>query len=138
MENEHGKNLAVLFDCELKASTSSQDLLCKQKHSEDDTSAETQDESESFSDIDDEELDGYLFNEQEKHHRRLMWEQQYQEFHEQQVAKEAAVEAAEKEVYEAILNNCLEDLLEAIKRYETALAALENFRKEMMQRQDQT
>jgi hypothetical protein len=56
MENEHGKNLAVLFDCELKASTSSQDLLCKQKHSEDDTSAETQDESESFSDIDDEEV----------------------------------------------------------------------------------
>jgi hypothetical protein len=50
-------------------------------------------------------------------------------FFQQQVAKEAAVEAAEKEVYEAILNNCLEDLLEAIKRYETALAALENFRK---------
>jgi hypothetical protein len=36
-----------LFDCELKASTS-QDLLCEQKHSED--------ESESFSDIDDEEV----------------------------------------------------------------------------------
>jgi hypothetical protein len=47
MENEHGKNLSVLFDCELKASTS-QDLLCEQKHSED--------ESESFSDIDDEEV----------------------------------------------------------------------------------
>jgi hypothetical protein len=55
MENEHGKNLALLFDCELKASTS-QDLLCEQKHSEDDTSAEAQYESESFSDIDDEEV----------------------------------------------------------------------------------
>ncbi|GAU24008.1 hypothetical protein TSUD_328100 [Trifolium subterraneum] len=95
MENEHGINPAVLLDSEIKASTS-KDLLCDQNHSED--------ESESFSDIDDEE---------------------------QQVAKEAAVEAAQKEVYEAILNNCLEDLLEARKRYESALAALQKFRKNL-------
>ncbi|CAJ2672001.1 unnamed protein product [Trifolium pratense] len=86
MENEHEKNPSVLLDSEFKASTS-KDLPCEQKHSDDDTSAEAQDESESFSDIDDEEVERYLCNEQEKHYRRLMWEREYQDFHEEMMEK---------------------------------------------------
>ncbi|PNX84004.1 hypothetical protein L195_g040055 [Trifolium pratense] len=73
-------------DSEFKASTS-KDLPCEQKHCEDDTSAAAQDESESFSDIDDEEVEGYLCIEQEKHYRRLMWEHEYQDSHEEMMQR---------------------------------------------------
>jgi hypothetical protein len=47
----------------------------------------------------------------------------------QEQAAEEAVAAAKKEFYDAIVNKCMEDVHEARKRYESAVAALAKFRK---------
>ncbi|KAI3832278.1 hypothetical protein MKX03_009322 [Papaver bracteatum] len=52
-------------------------------------------ESESLSDIDDAEVEGYLHNEEEKHYKKIIWEEMNKEYIEEQAAKEAAA-AAEK------------------------------------------
>ncbi|XP_045800476.1 transcription factor IIIB 90 kDa subunit-like [Trifolium pratense] len=94
---------------EFKASTSN-DMLCE-------------DESESFSDIDDQEIDQYLFNDEEKRIVKIIWEYRNHEYLEEEAAKEA-----EKKVYEAIWLNTREDLLESMERYESALAVLARYR----------
>ncbi|CAJ2657198.1 unnamed protein product [Trifolium pratense] len=94
---------------EFKASTSN-DMLCE-------------DESESFSDIDDQEIDQYLFNDEEKRIVKIIWEYRNREYLEEEAAKEA-----EKKVYEAIWLNTREDLLESMERYESALAVLARYR----------
>ncbi|KAI3957389.1 hypothetical protein MKW98_003110 [Papaver atlanticum] len=61
------------------------------------------DESESLSDIDDDEVNGYLHNEEEKHYKKIIWEEMNKEYIEEQAVKEAA---AAKEAYMATFKNC--------------------------------
>ncbi|GAU30434.1 hypothetical protein TSUD_364790 [Trifolium subterraneum] len=93
---------------QFKASTSN-DILCE-------------DESESFSDIDDQEIDQYLFNDEEKRIMKIIWENQNREYLEEEAAK-----VAEKKLYEAIWINT-RDLPESMERYESALAVLARYR----------
>ncbi|KMT16720.1 hypothetical protein BVRB_3g050040 [Beta vulgaris subsp. vulgaris] len=52
------------------------------------------DESETLSDIDDDEVAGYLHNEEESHMKKIIWETMNQEYMEEQAAKEAAAKVA--------------------------------------------
>ncbi|XP_027353374.1 transcription factor IIIB 90 kDa subunit isoform X2 [Abrus precatorius] len=45
-----------------------------------------EEESENFSDIDDQEVDGYLHNEEEKHFKKIIWEKVNREYLEEQAA----------------------------------------------------
>ncbi|KAK7303553.1 hypothetical protein RJT34_14460 [Clitoria ternatea] len=103
----------------------------------DDTHTETyNNESESFSDIDDQEVDGYLHNEEEKQYKRIIWENMNREYLEEQAAKEAAAAAAKK-AFEANFQNCSEDMLAARELAASAAAAVAKSRKEMRQRRAQ-
>ncbi|XP_061356758.1 uncharacterized protein LOC133301158 isoform X2 [Gastrolobium bilobum] len=104
-----------------------------ESHREDDTSAKTDDESESFSDIDDQEVDGYLNNDEEKHYKKIIWEKVNREYLEEQAAKEAAAAAAKK-AFEANFENCSDDLLAARELAASAAAAVAKSRMEMKQR----
>ncbi|KAJ7976447.1 Transcription factor IIIB 90 kDa subunit [Quillaja saponaria] len=90
-------------------------------HSDDGMSNKAHDESESLSDIDDHEVIGYLHNEQEKHYKKIIWEEMNREYLEEQAAKEAAALAA-KEAFEASFKNCSGDL-QAAKQLAAAAAA---------------
>ncbi|CAL5193175.1 unnamed protein product [Lathyrus oleraceus] len=92
---------------------------------QDDTSAKTQDESGNFSDIDDHEVDGYIFNEEEKYYKKIIWESANREYLEEQAAKEAAV-AAEKKIYEENMKNCP---VESRELYESTTAAVAKSKK---------
>ncbi|XP_004493225.1 transcription factor IIIB 60 kDa subunit-like isoform X1 [Cicer arietinum] len=105
-------------------------------HREDDTSAEAQDESGNLSDIDDEEVDPYLNNEEETKFKRIIWENENQDYIKEQAAKEAYAEA-EKKAFEENMKNCPEDVLAARERYQSATAAVAKSRKEMKQRRAQ-
>ncbi|XP_058737790.1 uncharacterized protein LOC131609961 [Vicia villosa] len=92
MAKKHEKRPIVLPDSKFKGSTS-KDLPCEHKDSSDsenDSSADSQDELESFSDIDDREIDRYLFNEEEKNYKKKIWENSNREYLLEQVAKELA------------------------------------------------
>ncbi|KAI9093704.1 hypothetical protein K1719_027153 [Acacia pycnantha] len=101
-----------------------------------DMSAKTHNESESLSDIDDLEVEGYLHNEEEKHYKTLIWTEMNREYLEEQAAKEAAAAAA-KEAFEANFQNCSEDMLAAKELAESAAAAVAKSRKEKKQRRAQ-
>ncbi|KAL2335128.1 hypothetical protein Fmac_016341 [Flemingia macrophylla] len=107
-----------------------------ESHKADDLNMESQDESESLSDIDDQEVDGYLHSEEEKHFKKILWENMNREYLEEQAAKEAAAEASKK-AFEANFQNCSEDLLAARELAEYASAAAAKSRKEMKQRRAQ-
>ncbi|XP_068634840.1 transcription factor IIIB 60 kDa subunit isoform X2 [Aristolochia californica] len=94
-----------------------------------DMSQKGADESESLSDIDDVEVDGYLHSEEEKHFKKIIWEEMNKEYLEEQAAKEAAAAAA-KEAYEANFKNCSEDVLAAQELAAAASAAVAKSRKE--------
>ncbi|KAL5059015.1 hypothetical protein RYX36_030619 [Vicia faba] len=92
MAKEHEKRPVVLPNSKLKGSTS-KDLLREHRDSddsEDDTSSDSQDGLESFSDIDDREIDRYLFNEEEKNYKKKIWENSNREYLLEQVAKQLA------------------------------------------------
>ncbi|KAK3017956.1 hypothetical protein RJ639_002989 [Escallonia herrerae] len=90
-------------------------------------------ESESFSDIDDVEVDGYIHNEEEKHYKKIIWEEMNREYVEEQAAKEAAAAAA-KEAYEANFRNCPEDMEAAREFAAAAAAAAMKLKKERQQK----
>ncbi|KAG5035358.1 hypothetical protein JHK85_010688 [Glycine max] len=72
-----------------------------------------EDESETLSDIDDEEVDDlYIHDEEGKHIKKMLWEIANREYLEEQAAKEAAA-AANKKAFEAKFENCSEDILAA-------------------------
>ncbi|XP_043702889.1 transcription factor IIIB 90 kDa subunit-like [Telopea speciosissima] len=91
------------------------------------------DESESLSDVDDVEVDGYLHNAEEKHYKKIIWEEMNREYLEEQAAKEAAATAV-KEAQESDLQNCSEDLLNARELAAAAAASVAKSRKEMKQK----
>ncbi|KAL0558390.1 hypothetical protein IC582_002953 [Cucumis melo] len=91
------------------------------------------DDSENWSDIDDVEVDGYLHNEEEKHYKKIIWEEMNREYLEEQAAKDAAAAAAKK-AYEANFQNCSEDLKAAKDLAEAAAAAVAKSRKERQQK----
>lgn len=88
------------------------------------------DESESFSDIDDAEVDGYLHNEEEKVMKKIAWEAMNWEYLQEQAAKEAAAREA------SLANNlnCSEDMLAARELLSAASANAAKSRKERQQK----
>ncbi|XP_010543279.1 PREDICTED: transcription factor IIIB 60 kDa subunit [Tarenaya hassleriana] len=95
-----------------------------------DGNAEVSDESGNFSDIDDDEVDGYIHNEEEKHYKKIIWEEMNREYLEEQAAKEAALKAA-NEALNASNANCPEA---ARKLAQATLAAVAKSRKEKQQK----
>ncbi|XVF42652.1 hypothetical protein PTKIN_Ptkin01aG0381800 [Pterospermum kingtungense] len=91
------------------------------------------DESDNFSDIDDFEVDGYLHNEEEKHYKKIIWEEMNREYLEEQAAKEAAAAAA-KEACMANDDECPEDLLAAKELAAAAAEVVAKSRKERQQK----
>ncbi|OVA11333.1 Transcription factor TFIIB [Macleaya cordata] len=106
-----------------------------QSQGNDDMDSVAGDESESLSDIDDVEVDGYLHNEEEKRYKKIIWEEMNKEYLEEQTAKEAAAAAA-KEAYEVNFQNCSEELLAAQEFAAAAAAAVAKSRKEKKQKRD--
>ncbi|KAK9114029.1 hypothetical protein Syun_020826 [Stephania yunnanensis] len=90
-------------------------------------------ESESLSDIDDMEVDGYLHNEEEKRYKKIIWEEMNKEYLEEQAAKEAAAAAA-KEAYLANFEHGSEELLAAQELAAAAAAAVAKSKKERQQK----
>ncbi|XP_058786824.1 uncharacterized protein LOC131661332 isoform X2 [Vicia villosa] len=100
---------------------------------EGDMNAKTQDESESLSDIDDQEVDGYLHNEEEKRYKKEIWEFNNREYLEEQAIKEAAI-AAELKKLEEELKNCSPESRAARELAAEAAEAVAKSRKEMRQK----
>ncbi|XP_016508011.1 transcription factor IIIB 60 kDa subunit isoform X3 [Nicotiana tabacum] len=90
------------------------------------------DESGNFFDIDDVEVNGYLFNEEEKRYVKIIWEKLNPEY-EEQAAKQAAALAAKK-ADESILANCSEDVQAALKLSAAANNNVAKSRKEKRQK----
>ncbi|KAK7300535.1 hypothetical protein RJT34_11381 [Clitoria ternatea] len=95
-----------------------------------------EDEPESLSDIDDQEVDGYLNNEEETNCKKIIWENLNREYLEEQAAKEACAAAARK-ANEANFENCSEDVLAARELFASATAAVAKSRKEMREKRAQ-
>ncbi|KAH1266098.1 UDP-N-acetylglucosamine transferase subunit alg14 [Glycine max] len=91
------------------------------------------DESETLSDIDDEEVDLYIDDEEGKHIKKILWETTYREYLEEQAAKEAAA-AASKKAFEAKFENCSEDILAARELAASSTEAVAKSKKEMRQK----
>ncbi|KAF9595701.1 hypothetical protein IFM89_003443 [Coptis chinensis] len=89
----------------------------------------TGDESESFSDIDDVEVNGYLHDEEEKRLKTKIWESLNWEYLEEEAAKEAAAKEAE-----AKFRNWSEGSLDAKQLAAATEAALANSKKERRQK----
>ncbi|KAE9619829.1 putative transcription factor TFIIB, brf1, TBP-binding domain-containing protein [Lupinus albus] len=102
------------------------------KHMEDDMNEKSCNESETLSDIDDQEVDGYIHNEEEKYYKKIIWEKMNREYLEEQAAKQAVEEAARK-AFEASFEGS-DDLL--AERASVA-AAVANLRKETRQKRAQ-
>ncbi|RZB59424.1 Transcription factor IIIB 90 kDa subunit isoform C [Glycine soja] len=92
-----------------------------------------EDESETLSDIDDEEVDLYIHDEEGKHIKKILWETANREYLEEQAAKEAAA-AANKKAFEAKFENCSEDILAARELAASSIEAVAKSRKEMRQK----
>ncbi|GLT26251.1 hypothetical protein SLA2020_013330 [Shorea laevis] len=101
-----------------------------------DCSAKVHDESDNFDDIDDLEVDGYLHNEEEKHYKKIIWEEMNREYLEEQAAKEAAAAAAAaaNEAHMANNNSCPEGLHKAKDLAAAVAAALAKSKKEKQKR----
>ncbi|VYS56783.1 unnamed protein product [Arabidopsis thaliana] len=92
--------------------------------------ADTSDESDNFSDISDDEVNGYINNEEETHYKTITWTEMNKDYLEEQAAKEAALKAA-SEALKASNSNCPED---ARKAFEAAKADAAKSRKEKQQK----
>lgn len=90
------------------------------------------DESENFSDIDDDEVAGYLHNEEEKRYKKIIWEQMNWEYLEEQKAKEA--EAAAKEAMMAKFADGSAEALDAKKLVDEAAANYAKLKKGRQQK----
>ncbi|XP_019428709.1 PREDICTED: transcription factor IIIB 90 kDa subunit-like isoform X2 [Lupinus angustifolius] len=105
------------------------------KHMEDDMnkkSCHDSQESETLSDIDDQEVDGYIHNEEEKYYKKIIWEKMNREYLEEQAAKQAVEEAAKK-AFEASFEGPADLLAERA----SVAAAVANLRKETRQKRAQ-
>ncbi|KAG2372257.1 uncharacterized protein HKW66_Vig0208750 [Vigna angularis] len=87
-----------------------------------------EDESETLSDIDDEDVDLYIHDEKERKIKKILWEAANREYLEEQAAKEALA-AANKKAFEANFENCSEDLLAARELAASASEAVAKSRK---------
>ncbi|KAL6534716.1 hypothetical protein OROGR_013391 [Orobanche gracilis] len=89
--------------------------------------------SESLSDIDDDEVKSYVLDEEEKEFKKFIWEELNKEYVEEQAAKEAAAMDAKK-AYEANLANCSGDVEAAQRLAAAAAEALAKSKKEKRQK----
>ncbi|PIA56527.1 hypothetical protein AQUCO_00700699v1 [Aquilegia coerulea] len=87
------------------------------------------DESESLSDIDDVEVNGYLHDEDEKRLKTILWETLNREYVEEEAAKKAANEA-----YAAKFQNGSDEMLAAHELAAATAAAVAKSRKERQQK----
>ncbi|MBA0560631.1 hypothetical protein Golob_017516, partial [Gossypium lobatum] len=78
-------------------------------------------------------VDGYLHNEEEKHFKKIIWEEMNREYVEEQAAKEAAAAAA-KEACMANYDKCPEDLQAAQKLAADVAELVAKSRKERQQK----
>ncbi|XP_008791772.1 transcription factor IIIB 90 kDa subunit isoform X2 [Phoenix dactylifera] len=132
--NETGYESQTSKEHESVGHQAANESACNESQEPDDQPAATAgNESESFSDIDDVEVDGYLHNEEEKHFKKIIWEEMNREYLEEQAAKEAAAAAA-KEAYEANFADSSEDLLAARELATATAAALAKSKKERKQK----
>ncbi|KAI4387157.1 hypothetical protein MLD38_005007 [Melastoma candidum] len=90
-------------------------------------------ESDTFSDIDDVEVDDYLHNEQETLYKTMIWEEVNREYIQEQAAKEAAAAAA-REAQAANFKGGSQDLQAAQELAASTAAALAKSRKERQQK----
>uniref|UniRef100_A0A5B7AKV9 Putative transcription factor IIIB subunit-like isoform X3 n=1 Tax=Davidia involucrata TaxID=16924 RepID=A0A5B7AKV9_DAVIN len=88
------------------------------------------DETDSFSDIDDVEVNGYLNNEEESRYKKIIWEEMNKEYLQEQATKEAAAAAAFKDV-----NVASDDLRCAQELAAAAAAAVAKSREKRRQKQ---
>ncbi|KAL1193864.1 hypothetical protein V5N11_031990 [Cardamine amara subsp. amara] len=88
------------------------------------------DESGNLSDINDDEVDGYINNEEEKIYKKIIWEEMNRDYLEEQAAKEAALKAA-SEALKASNSNCPEH---ARKLYEATKDMAKKSRREKQQK----
>ncbi|XP_057419873.1 transcription factor IIIB 60 kDa subunit-like isoform X2 [Lotus japonicus] len=95
------------------------------KSDNNDMNSESLGESESLSDIDDQEVDGYFLNEEEKNMKKILWEDMNREYLEKEAAKQA----------EANFQNCSEDFLAARELVQSVGATVAKSRKEKRQKQ---
>ncbi|CAO2832644.1 unnamed protein product [Amaranthus hypochondriacus] len=84
-------------------------------------------EPENLSDIDDDEVAGYLHNEEEQRLKKMIWEDLNREYLEEQAAKEAA--KAAKEAMIGNFENCSAEMLEAKKLADETAANYEKLKK---------
>ncbi|XP_031391466.1 transcription factor IIIB 60 kDa subunit-like [Punica granatum] len=101
-------------------------------HREDNMTTNAGDESDSLSDIDDVEVDGYLHNEEEKNYKKIIWEKMNREYLEEQAAKEAAAAAA-REACATNFKGTPEELQAAQELATATAAALAKAKKEKKQ-----
>ncbi|KAG5110937.1 hypothetical protein JHK82_040160 [Glycine max] len=96
-----------------------------------------EDESETLSDIHDEEVDLYIHDEEGKHIKKILWETTNREYLEdltqvyflkEQAAKEAAA-VANKKAFEEKFENCSEDILAARELVASSTEAVAKSRK---------
>ncbi|WVZ06108.1 hypothetical protein V8G54_019454 [Vigna mungo] len=92
-----------------------------------------EDESETLSDIRDEDVDLYIHDEEGRQIKKMLWEAANSEYLEEEAAKKAIAEA-DKKAFEANFENCSEDLLAARELAASASEAVAKSRKEMKQR----
>ncbi|OWM73163.1 hypothetical protein CDL15_Pgr001277 [Punica granatum] len=103
-------------------------------HEEDNMTTNAGDESDTLSDIDDVEVDGYLHNEEEKHYKKIIWEKMNREYLEvEQAAKEAAAAAA-REACAANFKGTPEELQAAQELAAATAASLAKAKKEKQQK----
>ncbi|XP_071721799.1 transcription factor IIIB 60 kDa subunit [Rutidosis leptorrhynchoides] len=98
-----------------------------------DNSTGSMDESDCFSDIDDDEVDCYLHTEEEKGLKKIIWESMNREYLEEQAAKEAAIEAA-KAALEVNFEGTPEELQAAQELVAATAAAVAKSKKEKQQK----
>ncbi|CAO2837433.1 unnamed protein product [Amaranthus hypochondriacus] len=91
------------------------------------------DESENLSDIDDDEVAGYMNNEEEQRLKKVIWEDLNREYLQEQAAKEAA-KAAEEEILMATFENATEEMLEAKRQADEIAALYQKKKKERRQK----
>ncbi|CAA7033622.1 unnamed protein product [Microthlaspi erraticum] len=115
-------------------SVSKSEKKCSEKGEEKkdgaDGDAASSDESDNFSDISDDEVDGYINNEDEKRYKTIIWEELNREYLEEQAIKEADLKAA-MEALNASNSSCPEY---ARKLAEASKAAVSKSRKEKQQK----
>ncbi|KAJ3709301.1 hypothetical protein LUZ61_013006 [Rhynchospora tenuis] len=106
------RNTSKIFSDEMQDETQASGVTDKEGHESDvllDEIDKGNTEPESLSDIDDAEVDVYLHNEEEKHYKKIIWEEMNKEYLEELALKEASRKEAEERVPRKVRKRKLEE-----------------------------